>query len=66
MISRVLQTRHLPVSHTANHLAEALTDSFSEWGLSDKNIIGTTDNARNILNAWGLLDKLVVGCVAHT
>ena len=58
MISRVLQTRHPPVCHTADHLAEALTDSFSEWGLSDKNIIGTTDNSRNILTAWGLLDKL--------
>lgn len=66
LISKVLQTRHLPVSHTSEELAHCLTEAFEEWGIANKHISGTTDNAKNIINAWGLLEKVVIGCIAHT
>lgn len=65
LVSRVLQTRHLPTSHTAEHLAESLQQAFVEWGIDDKYITGNTDNAQNIIKAWSLLNRLDIGCVAH-
>ena len=65
LASAVLLTRHLPDSHTADNLADALQNAFHEWKLSDKNITGNSDNAKNIVNAWGLLNKLTIGCIGH-
>ena len=63
----MLQTRQLAESHTAENLANVLKNCFSEWGISDRYIVGVTDNARNIVNAWNdQLEKPNIPCVAHT
>ena len=65
--SVVLQTRQLSESHTAENLADVLKSCFSEWGIYPSQIIGVTDNAKNIINAWSNhLQRPNIPCVAHT
>ena len=61
-----LQTRHTPQGHTAENLRDLFLQAFNEWKLSDKEIVGVMDNARNITKAWMLLNRKYVNCFAHT
>lgn len=50
--SRCLQTLYLPQDHTADNLAESMTETLESWGLKAANqVCLTTDNGRNIVCA---------------
>ena len=64
----VLESKELPISHTAENLAEALTECLSDWSIDENQISCTSiDNAANIVKA--LRDVLVwpyLNCFGHT
>ena len=64
--SAILQTSHLPGSHTAANICGKLLQMLSEWKLENKVHVVLRDNARNM--SKGLDDAGVrsVGCLAHT
>ena len=66
MRSLGLQTRHYPQSHTSENLRDLLHESFNEWRLNDKQIVGVMDNDKNITMAWMRLNRQGVNCFAHT
>ena len=50
----VLESKELPGSHTAEHLAEAIKECMSDWSIEESNISCITiDNASNIVKAVG-------------
>lgn len=65
LVSNVLQTRALHKSHTGSNIANLLTETINEWGLTDKVLAIVTDNAANMLLAVRLIESLHVGCFAH-
>lgn len=49
--NQTLHTRQLNSSHTAENLAEVLTNAVEEWGLKKSQLVAiTTDNASNIVS----------------
>ncbi|KAL2079757.1 hypothetical protein ACEWY4_011180 [Coilia grayii] len=65
LVSNVLQTRAVEMSHTASNLAELLTEAIQEWELSDKDPAIVTDNAANMVRAVQLMGHFHMGCFAH-
>ncbi|XP_060583389.1 E3 SUMO-protein ligase ZBED1-like [Ruditapes philippinarum] len=64
--SRILQTRTLSESHTAQNLCENLKDAIEEWGLVD-NVQGiVTDNAANMTLAVRMTGIPNIRCFAHS
>jgi len=62
-----LQTHEIRSSHTAQSLAEEISQSLDEWEITDKVVLVTTDNGQNIKNA--ITEELKfshLGCVGHT
>ena len=48
----VLESKELPGNHTAEHFAEAIKGSMSDWNIEELNIsIMTINNASNIVKA---------------
>ena len=65
--SYLLETRHLPKSHTSEHLIEIINEMIEEWAISGKHIIFVTDNAADIKKAICDLSAYTwIGCFAHT
>ena len=64
----VLESKELPGSHTAEHLAEAIKESLSAWKILDSQISCVTiDNASNIVKAVDQLLKWPhLPCFGHT
>ena len=64
----VLESKELPGSHTAEHLAEAITECLIEWEIQDSQISCVTiDNASNIVKAVDQLLKWPhLPCFGHT
>jgi hypothetical protein len=64
----VLQTRALPESHTAEHVASVLNAVVEEWALPTGHGKPplVTDNASNMVKAGELFGSLHIGCYAHT
>ena len=62
----LLETKHMPGSHTGENLLRELNDLTADWGLSGKNPCFVTDNASNIMSALNLGDFDHIGCLAHT
>ena len=65
--SYVLQTCALEERHTAENIAAHLKDAIAKWGLTNKVVACTHDNAANMVLAnTRLLDWESVACFAHT
>ena len=57
--SHCLQANYMPEDHTGEHLQDALSTSFAEWGLDSTKLVAiTTDNGSNIKLACELLTYL--------
>ena len=59
-------TTELKDDHTAENISTALMELMSKWGIIDKVVRSTTDDARNISNAMKLLIVFNMPCVGHT
>ena len=69
VISYVLQTRVMDISHTSENLSEMLLNCVAEWNLKRDDLMPsvTTDNAANIINAVQIAGfHPHIRCVAHT
>jgi hypothetical protein len=67
MVSRVLSTWCVEVSHTAENLAKELMDLVVEWQLTGKIVAVVTDNAYNIVKAVNEINNWRhVPCFAHS
>ena len=64
--SVLLETKHMPGSHTGENLLRELNDLTGDWGLSGKDPCFVTDAASNIMSALNLGDFDHIGCLAHT
>ncbi|CAL4069097.1 unnamed protein product [Meganyctiphanes norvegica] len=65
--SLVLQTKHMPQSHTAENLLSELETMIKFWNLdTNKKPCFLTDNAKNICKAVNLGNFPHIGCFAHT
>ena len=63
MVSRVLSTWCVEVSHTSENLAKELQDLVNEWQLTDKIVAVVTDNASNIVKAVNEINHWrLMGC----
>ena len=64
----VLENKELPVSHTAENLAEALKEILSDWKIQDSKISCTTiDNAANVHKSLAdVLQWPYLHCFGHT
>ena len=64
----IFENKELPISHTAENLAKALTECLSDWSIDENQISCTSiDNAASIVKA--LRDVLVwsyLNCFGHT
>ncbi|CAH0563164.1 unnamed protein product [Brassicogethes aeneus] len=66
-ISRVLATEEITVSHTGKNIANAISNIFETWGISDKVVTIVFDSGANIKNAINEhLHKYHHPCIAHT
>jgi len=63
MKSLVLTTQELPLKHTGDKLAAALTDVMTEWEIEDKVVGATVDNGSNIVKAMEKLTLFHMPCV---
>lgn len=64
--SHCLQANYMPEDHTGEHLQDALTTSFTEWGVDSTKLVAiTTDNGSNIKLACELLTWMRVSCFGH-
>lgn len=64
-----LQTRQINSSHTAENLAEVLTNAVEEWGLKKSQPVAiTTDNASNIVSKSNISSEFSphIRCFANT
>ncbi|XP_061890314.1 E3 SUMO-protein ligase ZBED1-like isoform X1 [Entelurus aequoreus] len=68
MRSAVLATESMPMSHTADNLAERLNEIVHAWGLTGRVIACVHDNASNIVlaNSQPRVDWASVPCYTHT
>ena len=64
--SFVLQTKQLCESHTGANISEALKECTDEWGITEKVVAISTDNAANATAAVRLCGWRHVPCLAHT
>lgn len=55
--SLLLECCRVPNSHTAQNLCDLLTDILNKWGVLEKTVCLTTDNANNVVAAVKLLKK---------
>jgi len=62
----VLGSKHLPGSHTGQHIAAAIADILQEWRCEEKVVCFVTDNGANMLAAMQILRYPHIPCVAHT
>jgi hypothetical protein len=52
MRSACLQTSYFPQDYTGEHIAEALQETVSSWGLKPSGLVAvTTDNGNNVVKA---------------
>ena len=52
MRSAYLQTSNFPQDHTGEHIAEALQETISSWGLDASGLVAvTTDSGSNVVQA---------------
>ena len=64
--SLLLQTKHMPGSHTGENLLSELENLIKFWNLSaNMKPFFVTDNAKNIVNAMILGKFSHIGCFAH-
>lgn len=67
LVSKILGTREMTVSHTAQNLAEDFQEVLAEYHLSASGVTITTDNAANITSAMKLVGGAAnIRCMAHT
>ena len=64
--SLVLETLKFNLSHTAEHIADALLKVSENWDISSKVVAIVTDNASNIVAAVKITGWIHVPCFAHT
>ena len=66
--SYTIETYKMSENHTAATISYHLYEAFVEWGIQDKVIAATTDNATNMVSSIKQLHKPVVHvrCFAHT
>ena len=63
--SACLQTSYFPQDHTGEHIAEALQETVSSWGLQPSGLVAvTTDNVRKV-NAIELAEWRRMQCFGH-
>uniref|UniRef100_A0A1X7U3B7 DUF659 domain-containing protein n=1 Tax=Amphimedon queenslandica TaxID=400682 RepID=A0A1X7U3B7_AMPQE len=64
--SHLLESKEFPDSHSGVNIAQELTQSLKEWGLTmDKLVSFTTDNASNVVVAMEELECIRVPCFSH-
>jgi hypothetical protein len=66
LISRVLSTKEMTESHTAQNIAEDFKRVLEEYSLLVRNVTVTTDNAANITAAMNIIGLTNIRCMAHT
>ena len=66
MLSFVLETFNLCVSHTAENIAAELLRIADEWNITEKVVAIVTDNAANMVAAVRITGWKHVPCFAHT
>lgn len=66
IVSVVLQTRAMFISHTGSNIADLLHSVIDGWGLGDKDPALVTDNASNMTIAAELAKLVHVKCFAHS
>ncbi|XP_028414611.1 zinc finger BED domain-containing protein 4-like [Dendronephthya gigantea] len=66
LMSLVLETLKFDLSHTAQHIADALLQVADNWNISTKVVAIVTDNASNIVAAVKITGWIHVPCFAHT
>ena len=64
--SRSLQTREVKERHTAKNVAAELTHMVEEWGLQEKVVAISRDNAANMVAAMRIIPWKGLPCFAHT
>ena len=66
MLSFVLETFNLCVSHTAENIAAELFQIADEWNITEKVVAIVTDNAANMVAAVRITGWKHIPCFAHT
>ncbi|CAK1595704.1 unnamed protein product [Parnassius mnemosyne] len=64
--SYVLTTSDVPTAHTAENLAEIVSNLLTEWKVTGKITTIVTDNATNMIRMCELLNIRHMPCFAHT
>ena len=64
--SRSLQTREVKECHTVENVAAELTHMVEEWGLQEKVVAISRDNAANMVAAMRIIPWMGLPCFAHT
>jgi len=64
--SAVLQTSHLPGSHTAALIKDTICRMLDSWNLASKVHVVLRDNAKNVTKAMDDAQIKSLGCTAHT
>lgn len=63
--SVLLKCSEVKGAHTSQNLAAILSETCTEWEISDKINFCVTDNAANIIGATKILEWNHCGCIAH-
>lgn len=66
MKQKVLQTKAAYTAQTGHAVAEEISDILKEYGIFDKVVAATVDNAANMDIAIKRLHFVKLGCFAHT
>lgn len=66
MRQKVLQTKRVYTAQTGLVVAEEIVDVLTEFGIFDKVVAATVDNAANMDLAIKKLQCVKLGCFAHT
>ena len=64
LVSKVLDTKHVSLSHTADNLATEMREVADKWGMKDP--VAVTDNAANVVKGCEVGEFPHIGCFAHT
>lgn len=60
----VLNTREVPVDHTAENVSDTLKEMTIQWNIKDKVVGSSKDNGKNVINAVGIFQYTL--CWTHT
>lgn len=66
ILGKVLRTKTVYEVQTGAVVAEEIEEILQEFGISEKVVAASVDNARNMNMAMKMLQFVKIGCLAHT